>query len=63
METKFIIGNSYTIREIHEDGFINITVNSVGMSYRKAKTFLTFSIPKSRKNMKYKLISIGTNDF
>ncbi len=59
METKFIIGNSYTIREIHEDGFINITVKS----YRKAKTFLTFSIPKSRKNMKYKLISIGTNDF
>lgn len=61
MENKYIIGNSYSLKEIHEDGFINIKVTSVAMFYRKTKTFMTFSIPKMSKEKKYKLISIGEN--
>jgi len=61
MVNKYIIGKSYTIKEIHEDGFINIKVTSVVMFYRKANIFLTFSIPNPSKVRKYKLISIGEN--
>lgn len=61
MGNKYILGNSYTLKELHEDGFVNIKVTSVAMFYRKAKTFMNFSIPKSCKNRKYKLISIGEN--
>ena len=61
MENKYIIGNYYSLKEIHEDGFINIKVTSVVLFYRKAKTFMKFSIPKPSKLRKYKLISIGEN--
>ena len=61
MENNFTIGNSYTIKEIQDDGFINIKVTSFVMFYRKDDTFMTFSIPKSGKIKRYKLISIGKN--
>jgi len=49
MVNKNIIGNSYSIKEIHEDGFINVKVTSVVLFYRKANIFLPFSIPNLSK--------------
>ncbi len=62
MENKYIIGNTYTLKEIHDDGFVNIKVTSIAMFYRKAKTIMNFSITKQRKTKRYKLISIGENE-
>ncbi len=58
MLSKFIVGNSYSIKEIKDTGLINTEVNDKCMHYRKAKTLMTFGIPRPFEPRKYKLLSI-----
>ena len=57
METQFIVGNSYTINEIEDNGFIKAKQTSLVLFYRKAKVLLAFNIPKPLAPKIYKLIS------
>ena len=59
MKTPLIVGNSYSLKEIEETGYINTKVTSVNLVYKKLKTFMTFSIPKPNEPRKYKLVSIS----
>ena len=61
MESNFIIGNYYSLNEIHEKGFINTKVTSIYLFFKKANTFMTFNIPNLFEERKYKLINIINN--
>ena len=61
MDTQFIVGNSYTKKEIEEHGFRNTKVTSLVMFYRKDKILLAFYIPKPLQPKLYKLISINSD--
>ena len=57
METQFIVGNTYSIKEIEENGFIKAKQTSLVLFYRRDKVLLAFNIPKPLDPKIYKLMS------
>ena len=58
METKFIIGNSYSLKEVEFNGFINKCIKPRTMFYKKDNILMTFSTSQPLDKNNIKLISI-----